>query len=188
MKKQIIELINSCISNKEYMLNKPVRNNCGFIQNIEYSNKKCITAYLHDPKYVGTDGHFKSRYARLITKKHEDKHFIKFHFDDSPSITISPKESDGFYGTAEIDIPKKFLWFFEYMKKTTVKIINSPYKYILYYGVLTFEISDEEVDTIVNNYNRNYSKFTEEDSIQRKKELMENYPQQIEERIKKYSN
>ena len=74
------------------------------------------------------------------------------------------------------------------MKKTTVKIINSPYKYILYYGVLTFEISDEEVDTIVNNYNRNYSKFTEEDSIQRKKELMENYPQQIEERIKKYSN
>ena len=174
MKKEIIELINKCITNKEYMLNPIVKDGLPF-QSVRYTKTSFITTYTNikqDSKHgswIGSTQPYKSL-------NNQERHYITFNFEDEPSITInSIKDGEDLKGTLML-IETKSLFGFKYNKKVNVDVINQRYKYVLLYGNLQFDMHDFEVNDIVKDYLQNIADFREV-----------KYKEQVKERIEKYS-
>jgi len=165
MKEQIIELINKCISNKDYLLN-PIKTAGSYSTGVMYESNKVQDRWQYENKYP--------RLNEQITS-FKGRHKLLFVFTDSPSINIYSRSSDEVIGEMIVYTKESFLGF-SYPKKHIVKTCSREYTYILSYGELKFELPEYQVNDIVADYQRNLEGFRQE-----------KYTEQIKQRIEKYS-
>lgn len=158
MKEKIIELINKCITSKDYQLKQF---NGNLEENIHYSHKNYTTRFSNDSN------------TNKLVEKYEKRHVISFPFKDEPRIVIESKSnpSENTESNQTVLIDKSFLGF-KYKRKITVKTNNIKWKYVLIYGKVEYELKDYQVNDIIADYKENLNKFR-----------VETYNEQINTRI-----
>lgn len=169
MKEKILELINNCINNKDFLFHRiKINDNSSIIQ--QYTG---INSY--DLEYCIRDIDDSHIIRNNVVYLKERRHIINIIFDEQPGINIESEQSSfTIEKNCNITVQKSFFGI-KYNKNIYTDVKHITYKYILIYGKYKFELEDSVVDDIVKLYQEN---------IQKHKNIK--YEEQINERIEKY--